>query len=337
MANSEERTTRSGVFARSASLLQKHLSLILPIAMAAGGLFGVVFDAAPLKVLVLPLTFSLVYPMMIGFDPRKLFAKGDAKLQASALILNFGVFPFIAFGLGLLAFRDNAYLRVGLLLAALLPTSGMTVTWTGLAKGNVPEAVRMTIIGLIAGSAATPLYLWGLMGTSVDLPVGAIVLQILVVVALPMLAGRVTSALLVQRIGPERFAKHVKPVLPGLSSAGVVALVFVAVALKARSIASNPGIVWDTLWPVVLFYAVNFAISSAAGRALFAAPEAKALVYGTVMRNLSIALAIAMGLLGPKGGEAALVLTWAYVVQVQSAAWYVRLSEGFFKAAESAE
>ena len=58
--------------------------------------------------------------------------------------------------------------------------------------------------------------------------------------------------------------------------------------------------------------------------------DAIALVYGTVMRNLSIALALAMNVFGPAGAQAALVIALAYVVQVQSAAWYVRLTDRIF-------
>jgi predicted Na+-dependent transporter len=54
------------------------------------------------------------------------------------------------------------------------------------------------------------------------------------------------------------------------------------------------------------------------------------MVYGTVMRNLSIALAIAMNAFGEKGADAALVVAAAYIIQVQSAAWYVKLTPRLF-------
>jgi ACR3 family arsenite transporter len=53
-------------------------------------------------------------------------------------------------------------------------------------------------------------------------------------------------------------------------------------------------------------------------------------VYGTVMRNLSIALALAMNVFGAASSGAALVIALAYILQVQSAAWYVRLTERIF-------
>jgi predicted Na+-dependent transporter len=48
------------------------------------------------------------------------------------------------------------------------------------------------------------------------------------------------------------------------------------------------------------------------------------------MRDLSIALAIAMNAFGPAASDAALVIAIAYIIQVQSAAWYVRLTNRFF-------
>ena len=48
------------------------------------------------------------------------------------------------------------------------------------------------------------------------------------------------------------------------------------------------------------------------------------------MRTLSIALALAMTAFGAAGEDAALLIAGAYVIQVQSAAWYVKFSDRFF-------
>lgn len=52
--------------------------------------------------------------------------------------------------------------------------------------------------------------------------------------------------------------------------------------------------------------------------------------YGTVMRNLSICLAIAMMTFGKSHPEVALVIVLSFIIQVQAAAWYVRLSNRIF-------
>jgi arsenite transporter len=66
------------------------------------------------------------------------------------------------------------------------------------------------------------------------------------------------------------------------------------------------------------------------GRLFFKRDDAIAMVFGVVMRNLSIALAIAMTAFGRQGVTIALLISLTYVVQIQSAAWYVRLVEKIF-------
>jgi arsenite transporter len=53
------------------------------------------------------------------------------------------------------------------------------------------------------------------------------------------------------------------------------------------------------------------------------------------MRNLSIALAVAINAFGEAGSDAALVISVAYIIQVQSVAWYVKLTDRVFGSAAS--
>ncbi len=48
------------------------------------------------------------------------------------------------------------------------------------------------------------------------------------------------------------------------------------------------------------------------------------------MRNLSIALAVAMSAFGKQGAEIALIIAMAYIIQVQAAAWYVKFTDRVF-------
>ena len=114
-----------------------------------------------------------------------------------------------------------------------------------------------------------------------------------------------------------------QPRFPGFSTIGVLGIVFIAMALKAPAIAAHPEQLIRIIVPLVLLYLFNYILSTAVGRALLPRGDAIALVYGTVMRNLSIALAVSINAFGPAGSDAALVIAIAYVIQVQSAAWYM--------------
>jgi ACR3 family arsenite transporter len=49
-----------------------------------------------------------------------------------------------------------------------------------------------------------------------------------------------------------------------------------------------------------------------------------AFIYGTALRNLSIALAIAMTVFGKSGSEVALLISLGFIIQAQMAAWHVK-------------
>ncbi len=306
--------------------MQKHLIIMIPVMMVLGFLFGMQSDTAFLKATIVPLTFLMVYPMMVNLQLRKVFDHGGLKVQVITQVINFAVVPFVTFGIAMLFFSDTPYLALGLLLTGLLPTSGMTISWTGMAKGNVEAAVKMTVFGLLLGSLLAPVYIKFLMGTSIDVDMIGIFKQIVIIVLLPLILGNVTQRAIIAKYGMKRYQHEIKQKFPPFSTLGVIGIVFVAMALKAKGILEKPEILIDILIPLILLYLLNFVISIVIGKTFFRRDDAIALLYGTVMRNLSIALAIAMTAFGKEGSDIALVIALGYIIQVQSAAWIVKLT-----------
>lgn len=278
----------------------------------------------------MPLTFLMVYPMMVNLQIKKIFLKGDLKVQIVTQLINFIIIPFLAFGLGKIFFQDRPLIALGLLLTALLPTSGMTISWTGFANGNLNAAIKMTVIGLIIGSLATPLYIKWLMGTVIEIPLKDVFKQIILIVFLPMIAGYFTQKFIIWKYGKIKYHKDIKKKIPVFSTLGVLGIVFVAMALKTKTIVLQPAMLLNLFMPLLIIYGLNFLLSTIIGKYFFSRKNGIALVYGTVMRNLSIALAIAMTVFGEQGSEIALIISLAYVIQVQSAAWYVKFTDKIF-------
>lgn len=319
--------TRPGPVVTAPAGLSKQLVVLIPAAMLAGLAVGLILDVALLKALVLPMTMLMVYPMLVNFRVREALDLRDSRAVALAMGLDFVALPAMAWLIAMAFFRAEPGLFVGMVLAGLFPTSGMTISWTGFAKGNVGAAVKMTVIGLIAASLLAPGYLLLMAGAVVPVDIAEVARTVLFVVGIPLVAGTVTRVALVRRFGQERFARRIAPALPGVSTLGVLAIVFLAIALKARMIAESPQLLVRILVPLVLFYALNYVLATVVGKRFLPRADAIAVVYGTVMRNLSIALGIAMTSFG---AEAALVLSAAYIVQVQSAAWYVKATGRVF-------
>jgi ACR3 family arsenite transporter len=246
--------------------ITNNLTLAIPVMMVSGFLFGILFNAGFLKALIIPFTFLMVYPMMVNLNIQKVFEGGDLKAQILTQAINFGVVPFLAYFIGLVFFKSSPYMALGLLLAGLVPTSGMTISWTGFAKGNIEAAVKMTVIGLTLGSIATPFYIQFLMGTAIEINFFKVMQQIVVIVFIPMAAGFLTRRHLVKKYGQKGFKLNIGPKFPPLSTLGVVGIVFIAMALKAKAIAAALGMLLYILIPLIIIYAFNFVLSSIVGK-----------------------------------------------------------------------
>ncbi len=108
-------------------LIQKNLVWSIPVVMIVGIVSGYLFDLSFLKVTVMPLTFLMVYPMMVNLQIEAVFSPKGIKPQLVAQFLNFAVIPFIAFFLAQYFFPTQPLIILGMLFVALLPTSGMTI------------------------------------------------------------------------------------------------------------------------------------------------------------------------------------------------------------------
>lgn len=310
--------------------LRNNLIFIIPVSMSLGSIYGLIFPTEFLRGLIVPIVFFIVYPIMVSLKIEEVFKKGDIKLQIFSLVLNFCIVPALAFGIGSIFFKNNPYMLLGILLISLFPAGGGAITWTGIMKGNVESVIKMAVFGPIIGAVLAPFYIEFLVGPALDIQMFSIVKQVTIVVIIPMLLGVLTRKLLFAGSGSKASKEKLITLFPFFSTIGIMSIAFVAMALKIKDIVSNPIVFIYVLAPVLLFYILNFSISSLIGRSFFSRDRALALVYGSAMRNISIALAIAMNLFDGQGSNAVLVITAAYIVHGQSAAWYSKFVDRIF-------
>jgi len=316
------------------SKLQKNLVWAIPVSMLIGLVYGFLFNALPLKQFIIPITFIMVYPMMVTLNINHMFKGKDLKLQVTTQVINFIIIPMIVLLIGklFLSGADEKFglWAVGLFLIGVLPTSGMTISWTGFAKGNKEAAIKMVVFGLIIGALAAPIYTNIFMGTTIEVNMLHMFKQIAIFVFLPLFAGLLTQYLGVKKWGQKQWNQRVKPKFPPFSALGVILIAFLAMSLKAKNIIANPGDIISILIPLILFYFVSYLFLTILGKLFFKREDAIAMVFGVVMRDLSIALAIAMTAFGKQGMTIALLISLAYIIQIQSAAWYVKFADFLF-------
>jgi nucleotide-binding universal stress UspA family protein len=207
----------------------------------------------------------------------------------------------------------------------------MTISWTGFANGNKEAAIKMVVFGLVIGALAAPVYTKVVMGATVEVNMLHMFKQIALFVFAPLFAGLATQYLLKKKHGEKVWNQNIKPKFPPFSALGVTLIAFLAMSLKAKNIIANPGDIVVILVPLICFYLLSYILLSVTGKLFFPRGDAIAMVFGVVMRDLSIALAIAMTAFGRQGLTIALLIALAYVIQIQSAAWYVKFVGKIFR------
>ena len=323
------------------SVVQKNLVWAIPISMMFGLIYGYLFNAAVLKQFIIPVTFIMVYPMMVTLNVKTIFKGHDFKLQLVTQIINFIFVPLIVFFIGKIFLSGEApkfaLWAVGLFLIGVLPTSGMTISWTGFAKGNKEAAIKMVVFGLVIGSLAAPIFTKVFMGATIEVNMLHMFKQIAIFVFFPLFVGLLTQAIGMKKYGRKVWNEKIKPKFPPFSALGVVLIAFLAMSLKAKHIIANPGDIIIILIPLTVFYLISYILLTIVGRFFFSREDAIAMVFGVVMRDLSIALAIAMTAFGKQGMTIALLIALAYIIQIQSAAWYVKFVNYMFGAPRAKE
>ncbi|GAW90975.1 arsenic resistance protein [Calderihabitans maritimus] len=304
----------------------KHLVLVIPAVLTIGFLTGSYFDTSFLKNFILPATFMMIYPTMIGFRLKEAVDLSHNRVVLTSLAVNFLLVPLLAYLLGNTFLLNHPQLFAGLALASLLPTSGMTISWTMLNRGNVPAAVKITVLGLLLGSLLAPWYLLFMVGKYVPVDIWKTFQIIAALIFLPLVLGNITYRFLMKRYPPAVFKKDIKPLLPGISVCFMLFIVFSSMSMKAKKIFSQPDLLLQSVVVIVLFYLGVFIISTIWGRIFLDRENSITLVYSTAMRNLSSCLGLALATFG---AEAALLITLAFIVQVQAAAWYGKLEQRF--------
>ena len=307
------------------SSIKENLIFVVVASLATGLAFGQVASTettAMLEAAVVPILLLMIYPMMINIDLQEVIkVREHAGPVGLSLLVNFGLAPILAVGLARGFFSGNIEYAIGLYFIALIPTSGMTAAWTGLADGDLEAALVAMAVNLLAAVVILPMYLSVLVPANVGFDPSALYQQLAQIVVVPMIAGNFTRRVLLWRYTTREF-KQLKPVFGGLSSLGVMLIVFVAMTMRSTQILADPITSISTVIPLVVFYAVIIGSAAGLGQILLDPARGIALVYATSMRNLSIALAVVVAA-DTVPPAAILPIALAYVIQPPLGAVYM--------------
>ncbi len=151
-------------------------------------------------------------------------------------VLQYTVMPLTAFALAK-AFGLSADLALGIILVGCCPGGTASNVITYVADGDVPLSVGMTIVSTILAPVCTPVLVYLLAGSWVEVSLLSMMMSVVKVVLLPVLLG-----ILIYRLFPKQ-TDAVRELLPLVSVAAIVMIISGIVGSNAEKIVSCGALV----------------------------------------------------------------------------------------------
>lgn len=177
-----------------------------------------------------PMLGMIMFGMGLTLNPQDFrIVLSRPKDVLTGCLAQFTIMPLTAWLLTK-AFALPDDLALGVILVGCCPGGTASNVITYLAKGDLALSVGMTATSTILAPILTPLLVWLMAGTFVEVDTIGMLLSILYIVIAPIIAG-----LLIQRYLPA-FAKRTVPYLPAFSSLVIAMVVAIVVSHNASKL-----------------------------------------------------------------------------------------------------
>jgi ACR3 family arsenite transporter len=303
-------------------------------------------EYASVNLVVAVLIWAMVYPMMVAVDFGALVRVGERpKGLIITLVVNWLIKPFTMAALGVLFFNhvfaglidpaEAGQYIAGLILLGAAPCTAMVFVWSQLTKGDPNYTlVQVSLNDVIMVFAFAPIVALLLGITELSVPWETLVLSVVLYVVLPLAAGAVTRARLIQQGGEAAVAAFTARIKPA-SVLGLLMTVVLLFGFQGNVILDNPFLIVLLATPILIQSYGIFAIAYAWAWKWkvphnVAAPCA---LIGT-SNFFELAVAVAIGLFGLNSG-AALVTVVGVLVEVPvmlSLVWFANRTRANFPA-----
>lgn len=283
-------------FAKWNSWLGKRMFLGVLVALAAG--FNLPLAYSPnLKLALIALFGYMTFVTALETSLKRFFGVLSRPwIPLWILLLVHFVTPLVAWLVGYIFFPQDAYVRMGYLIAAAIPVGVTSIMWTSLGNGNVPIALVAVTMDTLIVPVLLPAFFLFTIGKAIVLDYRDMMMQLLWMITIPSVAGMV-----IHDISGGRSAAFAK----GFGGFTGKMAFFVMIFINAAIV--GPGITWGadilkmllvTFFMVILGYMIGYW----GGFAVKGRPNdiTVAMVFSVGLRNIAAGLLLAIAYFPPQ-------------------------------------
>jgi ACR3 family arsenite transporter len=308
------------------SRLDRFLPVWILLAMAGGLLLGRLLpgvqsalDAVKVGRTSLPIALGLLlmmYPVLAKVRYEDMgHVTGDRRLLWLSLLLNWLVGPLLMFTLAWVFLADQPEFRTGLIVIGLARCIAMVLIWNDLACGDREAAALLvalnSVFQILAYALLGTFYLrilpgWlGLDTQDVVFSTWDVTMAVLVFLGIPLLAGFLTRRWALRAKGRDWYEERFVPFISPFALYGLLFTIVVMFALQGEAITSDPIAVVSVAVPLLVYFAIMWSLSFAAGhRARLGYPKTATLAFTAAGNNFELAIAVSIGVWGVTSGQA---------------------------------
>lgn len=265
-----------------------HMVLLVPVCLAAGIFLPDVLG--PLRVAVPALFAFVTFQSALKNDLASFWhALAHPVPMLVTLFFVHVVVPLVAFAVARLLFGDDPDTVCGIVLEYAVPIGASMVMWVGMYGGSTAMALSTLLISTSLSPFTIPLTLHLLVGATVELDVMGMIIDMLLMIGLPAIAGLVLNELTHGWAGG-----HLSEDLGPLARLSIPLII----AVNATSISEYMLHLDGHLVAVMAFIGVFAVVNFLAGIAIAQATHQPyttfvTMVFGCGMRNISAGAVIA--------------------------------------------